>query len=445
MTTVKGDNRRLARVGDAIREELSSMLIKSAADPRLRWVTITGVDMSPDLRNARVFYVVTGNMQPNDEAARGLSKAASFLQSELAGKLKLRYVPKLSFHFDKSFDEAVHIDALIEEVKVEREAKPKLSPEKELAKLIAEAEKILVITHRNPDGDAVGSLLGFSRILSLMGKKPTVYCPDKIPKVLSFLSGANDAVLELEEDASFELTVSLDTAEQGLLPPGLPPKDKMGTFAVIDHHSSHKEMGDLVIRYEASSVGEMIFDLQKRLVWPIDKEAAECLYTSIVSDTGSFQYSNTKADTHRAAAELIQLGARSWQVATALFESYPLKRQKLLAEVLTTLFVNKDGRYARLICTVDMLKKTGASKEDLDSIINYARSIDTVQIAAMFREESNGDVKVSFRSKGEADVAAICEEFGGGGHKNAAGCTIKQTSIEKAIELVDPVATKRLL
>ncbi len=440
---VKGDNRRLSRVGDAIRESISTLLVKSAADPRLKWVTVTGVDVSPDLKHAKVYYVVTGDLSPLEDVEKGLAKATPFLQSEIAKTVQLRYTPKLSFRFDTSFDEAAHMDSLIDEVVEERHARPALSVEEELAERIAQASAILVVTHRNPDGDAVGSLLGFSRMLKLLGKKPAVYCPDKIPKVLSFLDGADEVLAELDDETVFDLTVILDTADAGLLPSGLPPKERMGTVAVIDHHATHGDLGDLVIRYEASAVGEMLLDLQKRLVWPIDSKIAECLYTSIVSDTGSFRFANTTPHTHRAAAELISLGARSWHVATALFESFPLQRQRLLGEVLSTLSVSENGRFATLRCSQEMLKNTGASKEDLDSIINYARSIDTVQTAALFREEPNGDVKVSFRSKGEVDVAAICAEFGGGGHKAAAGCTLKSCSLDDAFKTILKVMESR--
>ena len=440
----KGDNRRLARVGDSIREALSRLLVKSVADPRLQWVTVTGVEPSPDLRNARVFYVVTGQMHSPEETAAGLAKAAPFLQSEIAKKVKLRYTPKLSFRYDHSFDDAEQIDAAIDAVRDERDARPEMTPEEKLADLIATSEDILVITHRNPDGDAIGSLLGFSRMLRLMGKKPTVYCPDKIPQVLSFLPDLEEVVTELDAEDVFELTVSLDTAAEKLLPIGLPPRENFGTFAVIDHHVTHGDMGDVVIRYEASAVGEILLDLQRRLVWPIDAGVAECLYTSIVADTGSFRFANTKPSTHRAAAELISHGARSWEVAAALFESYPIQRQRLLAAVLKTLHVDETEQYARLHCTQEMLKQSGASKEDLDSIINFARSIDTVKIAALFREEPNGDVKGSFRSKGDYDVAAICAGFGGGGHKNAAGCTLKSTTIEAAAKAVLPAVERAL-
>ena len=434
----KGDNRRLARVGEGIREALSGLLVKSVADPRLQWVTVTEVEPSPDLRNARVYYVVTGEMHSRQDAKAALGKATAYLQAEIAKRVKLRFTPKLSFRYDNSFDDAAEIDSLIDAVKDEREAKPEVSTEERLAALIAESEDILVIAHKNPDGDALGSLMGFSRMLRLMGKVPTVYCPDKIPASLQFLPGLDEVTSELDAADEFELTVSLDTADAGLLPPGLPPKEQLGTIAVIDHHATHGDLGDLVIRYEASAVGEMLLDLQKRLVWPIDAAVAECLYTSIVADTGSFRYANTKPSTHRAAAELISLGAKSWKVASALFESNPLHRQRLLASVLKTLQTDESARYASLFCTQKMFKEVGATKEDMDGIINFARSIDTVLVAAIFREEPDGNIKVSFRSKEDYDVASVCAKFGGGGHKNAAGCTFESTTLETAMAKVLP-------
>ena len=432
-------NRRLVRVAESIRSEVSRLLLRQVSDPRLAWVTVTDVEVSPDLRHAKVFYVVTkapdGNVDERTVAA-SLKKAATFLQGEMGRKLNLKYTPHLNFIFDKSFDEAAHIDALLGEVAHETEEAPPLTPEQQLGRLVSESTDILVLTHRNPDGDAAGSLLGFSRMLRLMGKTPTVFCPDGVPKVLRYLDGVDEVVDHIESDEQFELTVSLDTADSALWPDGVPAQSQMGTLVVIDHHDTHKPFGDVVIRWKASAVGEMLLGLQKALVWPIDAEVAMCLYTSIVADTGSFRYSNTTPETHEAAAELIALGAKSWVVATALFESYPAARQRLLGAVLGTLQTAHDDQYAYLHCTMEMLEKTGADKADLDNVINFARGIDTVQVAAMYRQEKSGDVKVSFRSKGDYDVAAIAATFGGGGHKNAAGCTLTQTTISSAIDRV---------
>jgi phosphoesterase RecJ-like protein len=440
----RGANRRLTRVGESIREALSKMLIRTMDDPRLSWVTITDVEVSPDLRNARAFYVVTAGGADKETVGEILGRAASFMQGELGRSLKLRYTPKLNFVFDGSFDAADRIDRLIGEVQRDRGEGPPPSPERALARLVSESEAILVITHRNPDGDAIGSLLGFSRILHLLGKRPVTYCPDGVPKVLSFLDGVDRVVEKLDDSSSFDLTVCLDTADEKLFPPGLPGRSRMGTLAIIDHHEIHGNVGEVVIRREASSVGEILFNLQKELIWPGDAKVAECLYTSIVADTGSFRYSNTTPDTHRAAAELVASGARAWLVATALFESFPVKRQRLLALVLDTLTLACDGAYGLLWCTPEMLRAAGAVKEDLDNMVNFARAVDTVEVAAMFRVEPEGDVKVSFRSKGKFDVARLASRFGGGGHRNAAGCTLKQTPLDEAKALMERAVTRLL-
>lgn len=440
----QGMSRRQTRVSESIRNEISRLLVRSIDDPRLAWVTITGVEISPDLRNARAFYVVTAGGGDPENVHSSLKKAASFMQGTVGRNLKLKYAPRINFIYDKSFDDAERIDRLIDEVEHDRQGSATQRPEEQLADLLSEASRILVFTHRNPDGDAVGSLLGFSRMLRLMGKSVTTYCPDGIPRVLAFLGEGEEVQDDLDQEVSFNLTVCLDTADEKLFPSGLPDRERMGTLVVLDHHAVHGSVGDIVIRREISSVGELLFFLHKELVWPMDGKVAECLYTSIVADTGSFRYSNTTPETHRAAAALLAAGARSWIVATALFESYPVARQRLLAAVLQTLELSGGDRYASLYCTQKMLAETGAGKEDLDNVINFARAIDTVEVAAMFREEPSGDVKLSFRSKGSFDVAQLASRFGGGGHKNAAGGAVKQATIAAAKKQVGDAVLETL-
>lgn len=430
------EGRRQARVAEAIRAELAVLLVKQTGDPRLFGVTITEVDVTPDLRQARVFFVATG-VPDQAPVIRSIEKATPFLQREIGRNLRLRFTPKLLFSHDDSFDKAERIDRLVAEVSTEQtERLSGKNPEKKLARLVDEAASILIATHANPDGDAIGSLLGMSAILSLLGKAHVAYCPDGVPKVLSFLPGVDTIVKKLEPEFKADLTILLDTADDGLFPEGFPDADRRGTLVVIDHHMQHGRIGDLVIRREASAVGEMLFDLARELVWPIDASAAECLYTSIMSDTGSFRYSSTTPSAHRAAADLIAMGADPWKIASALYESFPLRRQVLLGEVARTLKVSDDGRFASLLCTPEMLERTGATKADLDGIINIGRAIEGVEISALFRMQSEGEIKVSFRSKGKVDVGALCARFGGGGHRNAAGCTIKGEDLAKTRDAI---------
>ena len=393
------DGRRARRVGESIRGELSRLLVRQINDPRLTLTTITDVGMSPDLRSARVYYVPPRG--GDYEAVRlSLVKAASYFRKEICQTLALRYAPSLSFHLDESFDRGSRVDDILRETKQDADVAARSeSTEAALARSVATASRILLAVHANPDGDAIGSLLGMYGILRLLGKRATPFCPDGVPATLHFRPYAEDVVRALEPDASFELTLLMDTADVELAPVGFPPAERRGTLAIIDHHQAHGALGDIVVRREVSAVGELLFDLAEELLWPLDEKVAQCLYTSIVADTGSFRYSRTTPTTHRAAAALIERGADPWAAATGLFESLSLQRQRLLGLVAGTLEVSADGRCADLLCTPEMLKAAGAVKADLDSMINLGRSIKGVEISALFRLEPEGHVKVSLRSK----------------------------------------------
>ncbi|MDD5308372.1 MAG: 30S ribosome-binding factor RbfA, partial [Deltaproteobacteria bacterium] len=440
----EAEGRRVTRVAERIKEELARLLLREVGDPQLAWTTITGVEVSPDLRHARIFFVPRG--EGNAAAMlRALDRAAPFLQRELGRSLRLRNTPRLSFKHDESFDAGARMDALISEVAEEKERqKSATTIAAAVAGAVNEAGNILVATHRNPDGDAIGSLLGMGAMLGLLGKRHCEYCPDGVPHVLKWLPGAADVTPSLAPEARFDVTILVDTADENMLPDGFPGPERRGILIAIDHHKQHGKLGDLVLRGEAAAVGEMLFELAREVGWPVDARVAECLYASIVSDTGSFRYSNTSPRTHRAAADLIAQGARPWRVATALYESYPLARQRLLSEVLRTLSLWSGGRYADMFVTPDTLASCGAVKADLDGVVNMGRAVEGVEISVLLRLEPNGDVKASFRSKGRIDVSEIAARFGGGGHRNAAACTLKGTNLEAARATVRAAALESL-
>ena len=286
-----------------------------------------------------------------------------------------------------------------------------------LCSLVDNADRILLAAHRNPDGDAVGSLLGARALLSAQGKECIAYCPDGIPSVLSFLPGAA-LVTDRMPEPPCDLTILLDTPEQALWTDGFSPQ---GDFVVIDHHARADDFGDLVIRKPASAVGEIIYYLAEAAGWTVDRDAAVCLYTSIVSDTSSFRYRSADRDAHVATAALIERGAMPATVSSHLFESVSLVKRRLLAEVLSTLETAAGGRYASIYCTRATIEAVGALSEDLSGMVNFARGIQGVELAALLREEADGAIRVSLRSKGTVDASEIAEQFGGGGHVNAAG------------------------
>jgi len=204
-------------------------------------------------------------------------------------------------------------------------------------------------------------------------------------------------------------------------------------LVVIDHHAGHKDFGDLRwVDSQRASTGEMVFDLAEAMGAEISLDAAFCLYTAIVSDTGSFKYSSTTARTMRIAAELIGKGVEPAKVAGRLYDNFTVNRLELLKYVLDTLQLHASGSLAMIHVTRQMYEKTGAVEEETENFINYPRSLGTVKIAAFLKETGDGRISVSLRSKGiQHDVAAVARNFGGGGHRNAAGFKLTGVTLEE--------------
>ncbi|HEX4384276.1 MAG TPA: bifunctional oligoribonuclease/PAP phosphatase NrnA [Myxococcales bacterium] len=286
------------------------------------------------------------------------------------------------------------------------------------------ARRVLLTMHRGPDGDALGSALALGNALRELGRDVTVYNPDDLPYNFRFLAGASQVVKSLPADASFDVTVSTDAGSFARLPDGVPAKPARGVLLNLDHHMTTEPFGDVnYVDPEAAAVGVLVYKIIRGLGHAVSRDSAECIYASILADTGCFRYSSTDPECLRIAAELIEAGVEPWEMTVKVYEMQPLARMKLLAEVLSTLEVK--GRLATITITNEMLARTGSDLDLTDGFINYARSVDGVEVAASFREPSDGGPwHISFRSRGRVNVAAIAQAFGGGGHHNAAGCAI---------------------
>jgi phosphoesterase RecJ-like protein len=205
----------------------------------------------------------------------------------------------------------------------------------------------------------------------------------------------------------------------------------------IDHHSTTALFGDINwIDSTASAVGEMIYNLCKALGVRVTKEIAECVYTALITDTGSFHYSNTSERTFKVASELVRAGVKPAKVSQAVFANYPWSKIELLSEVLATVRRDASGRVAWLVQTLEMQERAGASDEDGDGFVNYPMSCGDVEACAFFKETAPNVYRVSLRSKCDVNVARIAERFRGGGHRNAAGCTFRGTWDEAEREVV---------
>jgi phosphoesterase RecJ-like protein len=293
---------------------------------------------------------------------------------------------------------------------------------------LRKARRVLLTMHRGPDGDALGSALGLAAALRELGKEATVFTPDELPYNFRFLPGADRVVKALPEGAAFDVTVTTDAGSLDRIP-ALPAQ--RGTLINLDHHITTEPFGDVnYVDPHAAAVGVLVYKIIGALGQEVSRDAALCIYASILADTGCFRYSSTDPECLRIAAHLLEAGVEPWEMTVRVYEQQPVARMKLLAEVLTTLELSSRGKLATLTITNAMLAKTGTHLDLTDGFINYARSIDGVEVAAALREPppaADGEERrwrISFRSRGNVDVSAIAQRFGGGGHRNAAGCTM---------------------
>ena len=293
----------------------------------------------------------------------------------------------------------------------------------QVVELVEAKRRFAITSHVRPDGDSLGSSLGLYWLLHALGKEPEVIMRDPVPHSYQKLPGAGEVratpAVDREYDAVFVIECS-DITRPGLI-------DLGKQFVVnIDHHSTTALFGTINwIDSTASAVGEMIYNLCKAVGVRVTREIAECVYTALITDTGSFHYSNTTERTFKIASELVRAGVKPAKVSEAVFSSYSWSKIELLAEVLSTARRDPSGRVACMRQTLEMQKRAGASEEDGDGFVNYPLSVGEVEAVALLKECAPGVYRTSLRSKGEVNVARIAEQFGGGGHRNAAGCTLQ--------------------
>lgn len=292
-----------------------------------------------------------------------------------------------------------------------------------LLQLVEGSQTILVAAHTSPDGDALGSTLALALALREMGKDVVAYNQDQVPPEYAFLPGYDTLVREVEESQVFDAGFVLDAGE--LSRAGSWIRESCHTLVNIDHHPYSEDFGDLYfVDTEACATGVLVYRLLQAAGHPVSPDVATCIYTAILSDTGSFRYSNANPEAFHVAAEMVAAGVDPWSIASGLYESQDEVRLRLLSLALPTLRVSACGLYASIAVTLDMYDATASIDSHTDRFINYPRSIRGVEVAIFFRQLEKGSFKVGFRSKGNIDVGALARAMGGGGHHNAAGATV---------------------
>jgi len=293
----------------------------------------------------------------------------------------------------------------------------------QVVELIEAKRRFAITSHIRPDGDSLGSSLGLYWLLRALDKDVEVIMRDPAPHAYQQLPGAGDVRVTPAVDPSYHAVFVIECSD--ITRPGLADLEKQ--FVVnIDHHSTTALFGNINwIDSTASAVGEMIYNLCKATGVRVTKEIAECVYTALITDTGSFHYSNTTERTFKVASELVRTGVKPAKTAEAVFASYAWSRIELMGAVLSTARRDESGRVACMRQTLEMQQQAHASDEDADGFVNYPLTVGEVEAVAMLKECEPGIYRTSLRSKGDVNVAKVAEKFGGGGHRNAAGCTLR--------------------
>jgi len=291
---------------------------------------------------------------------------------------------------------------------------------------IEAASSVLVTSHDRPDGDAIGSALAMGLILEKLGKTVVVVNRDPVPETLAFLPGS-ERITPPSGRSTADLFLVLDSAGVDRVDAAVwEMAADIPVTVNLDHHVSNTRFGDLVfVDAAAPATGQLVFQLARHAGWPLDAAIGENLLAAISTDTGSFRYPATTAETMRIVGEILELGVDVGRVNRMLYENYPARRVQALRILLQGLLLGFGGRCASVKLPLAVTRELDLQPGDTEGVIDVIRAIDTVQVAVFFEELPDGKIRVSSRSKDERySVGAVCAEFGGGGHTLAAGARL---------------------
>jgi bifunctional oligoribonuclease and PAP phosphatase NrnA len=291
---------------------------------------------------------------------------------------------------------------------------------KEILKEIGQRQRFLLTSHARPDGDAIGSALACGQILRLMGKEAEVVLHDGVPRIYQPLPFADTVITAEQVNGKYGAAIILEcdsiqrTRLQGL-------EDHF--LINIDHHVSGRPFAHLNwIDPKAVATGELVYKLACAAGVKISPEIATCIYTAVLTDTGSFMFEGTNEHTFALARELVLAGADPAACARNVYFGHSTAKMRLLGSALSNL--RREGPLAWIWVTREQMEQAGAREEDCEGLVNYALAIHDVEVAAFFRELPDSRIRVSLRSKGQLNVSAVAQQFGGGGHECASGCAV---------------------
>lgn len=308
-----------------------------------------------------------------------------------------------------------------------------------IGETLKRASGVLITAHERPDGDAIGSAIALDMGLRYIGVRTVVMLSDPVPDAYRFLKGIESILTPSSLGWQPEMIVALDSTEWervgGFIQEFLP-----NTVTInIDHHTSNRQFADLNwVDIHAAATGEIVLDLINHLQIPIDPDMASALYTAMATDTGFFQHSNTSPQVLSKCARLAELGANPHFISEQIHEHKSFEGLKALGFALSSIRVSPKGAVAWIGISLEDMQRLNVKDEELEGFVNYPKSIRGVEVGILFRQVEANKVRVGLRSRGQVDVSAIAQFFGGGGHYRAAGCTIEgawDEVIEQVVKL----------
>ncbi len=312
---------------------------------------------------------------------------------------------------------------------------------RQAAEVIASSQTLGAVCHERPDGDALGSMLGFAASARLAGRsvRLAIPPPDNIPARYRFLP-IDLLSSPIEPSDPPQTLVAFDCGAVDRLGELVKIAKKVENLVVVDHHVSNPGFGTLnLIDPQASATVELVYDLILELGWPVDETVATCLLTGLVTDTGRFQYSNTTPHTHRLAARLLEAGARPEVIGQAVYEEEPFGLLAVAGAVLSRARLDRRRGVVWSVLHAEDLEAASLNGEDTELLIDLVRLPREAGVAMLIREAEVGHVRVSLRSRGTVDVGAIAAALGGGGHHNASGVRFHGSASQAAAAVLERI------
>jgi len=416
--------RRQLRVNNLLQEEISQIIRTEIHDPDIGFVTITGVEITGDLRQAHVYASVLGDEKEVQHTMAALVRASSAIRSELGNRIRLKYIPELIFELDETARHAQRIETLISKFESElQQPDHHFAPVRaQIVELLTQQRPTVIFIHSHPDGDALGSGLALSLALQQREQFVPVVCADSLPARYQFLPATDRLTTQVPAD--FEVAVILDAADRQQLGAVAKALDQAKTVVWIDHHRTNQGQADIeYVDTHAPATALLVHLIINAMGAPMTLDMATCLYTGLATDTGFFTFGNTTAQALSAGAELIREGADPHGIAQAVNKQHKLPALRLQGQALASLDSAADGRIVYAQLTPEDFSAARAESEDTEGIIDLLKTASNSEVQVLFKAASHNCWRISLRSS-LIDVAAIAQEFGGGGHIAAAGCTM---------------------